>query len=172
MEKSDIEKSMINIENDFYEQHRATKMEKFKYAQAGDKVFSVIYGWGEVAKPFNTRRDRLEVGFPTQSEAGNSAAITKSYLADGRSSAASKHPELYWNEPFIKDMHVDYIASNYQTKRWSASWADKIPHDRRNQKESWVELNTANGATIRIHPDDIDKLSKGLYFVGFQDGHS
>lgn len=66
-------------------------MAKFSNARKGDRVWSIIYGYGEIIAVYNANNEcPLDVMFD--------GGKTRSYTFDGKYNTDCNHPELFWNE--------------------------------------------------------------------------
>lgn len=97
-------------------------MAKFENAKVGDRVFSTIYGWGEIIEINKNECYALCAKFP-YSDIGT---VTISYTFDGRASTRNKYPTLFWNEFHIPTEEedkkpfnlVEFLRENLEPKEF------------------------------------------------------
>jgi hypothetical protein len=68
-------------------------MINFRVYDVGTKVWSIMYGWGEIIAKCKTNPNFIDVYFPSLSDRG-----IKTYLYDGRKDEKDVNPSLFLNE--------------------------------------------------------------------------
>ena len=118
-------------------------MDKFEHAQAGDDVFSVRKGWGTVLW---TNCLKLGVRFDDSQH---------DYYADGHWAIHDKYPELYWNEPWVKNRLGDTLQS------WGIQGFDTIPDNRKASPEPEIKL-TVGGKNVTLSSESVKAIREAL----------
>ena len=68
-------------------------MAKFDNVQVGDKVWSTVYGWGEV---YDVSKG-VRYGVKAKFKYSNGSWVTESYTFSGMNCTEDYYPELFWN---------------------------------------------------------------------------
>lgn len=93
-------------------------MPKFSNAKIGDRVWSSIYGWGEINDIYDG--SILKVIFTDESK-----TVETYFTVDGKHNIGDKYPTLFWNEfhiPIEEDKKsfdlVEYLKENLVPKKF------------------------------------------------------
>ena len=131
-------------------------MPKFSNAKIGDRVWSSIYGWGEINGIYDG--SMLKVIFTDESK-----TVETYFTVDGKHNIGDKYPTLFWNEfhiPIEEDKKsfdlVEYLKENLVPKKFVCGEYNYYCYfDGKNEK--WYMNYDETTQDIKVYFDDIDE---------------
>lgn len=131
-------------------------MPKFSNAKIGDRVWSSIYGWGEINGIYDG--SILKVIFTDESK-----TVETYFTVDGKHNIGDKYPTLFWNEfhiPIEEDKKsfdlVEYLKENLVPKKFVCGEYNYYCYfDGKNEK--WYMNYDETTQDIKVYFDDIDE---------------
>lgn len=131
-------------------------MAKFSNGKIGDRVWSSIYGWGEINGIYDG--SILKVIFTDESK-----TVETYFTVDGKHNIGDKYPTLFWNEfhiPIEEDKKsfdlVEYLKENLVPKKFVCGEYNYYCYfDGKNEK--WYMNYDETTQDIKVYFDDIDE---------------